>query len=145
MNIVDTTSSKAWPVEVEEGMTVILVKPEYASMCYFGLREALIYWFETRKILKKREEESDESQRIFKALMAWINGKEFEESIRYIDDARKASEGARNQLALMRNYVNTQIDKAAKFQNSVEQKLMHVKSLIGKLKELLNSGSFDTS
>ena len=64
----EALSSKAWVVDAEEGKTIILVKPEYASVCYFGLREALIYWFETRKILKRKEEESDESQKIFKAL-----------------------------------------------------------------------------
>lgn len=66
--------------------------------------------------------------------MAWINGDEFEESIRYIDDAKKAVEGTRNQLALMRNYVNTQIDKATKFQNLIEQNLTHVKNSIRKLR-----------
>ena len=139
----EALSSKAWVVDAEEGKTVILVKPEYASVCYFGLREALIYWFETRKILRGKEEESDESQKTFKALTAWISGEEFEESIRRIDDAKKATEGTRNQLALMRNYVNTQIDKANKFQNLIEQNLIHVKSLIGKLRELLNNGSSD--
>ena len=63
-------SSKARIVEAEEGKTVILVKPEYASVCYFGLRQATIHWFETRKILKRKEEESNETQKTFKALVA---------------------------------------------------------------------------
>lgn len=140
----DALSSKAWIIDAEEGKTVILVKPEYASVCYFGLREALIHWFETRKILKRKEAESDESQKTFKALVVWVNGDEFGESIRYIDDARKAVEGTRSQLTLMRNYVNTQIDKATKFQNLIEQNLTHTKNSIGKLRELLNSGSYET-
>ena len=79
-------------MDAEEGKTVILVRPEYASVCYFGMREALIHWFETRKILRRKEEESDESQKIFKALTTWINGEEFEESIRHIDDAKRERE-----------------------------------------------------
>lgn len=39
---------------------------------------------------------------------------EFEESIRHIDDAKKAAEGTRSQLVLMRNYINTQVDKVSK-------------------------------
>lgn len=70
----EALSSKTWIADAEEGKTVILVKPEYASVCYFGLREAVIHWFETRKILKRKEEESDESQKTFKALITWING-----------------------------------------------------------------------
>lgn len=137
----EALSSKAWIVDIEEGKTVILVKPEYASVCYFGLREALIYWFETRKMLKRKEEEFDESQKTFKALMIWINGEEFEESIRHIDNAKKATDETRNQVALMRNYINTQLDKVTKFQSSIEQNLIHVKSLVGKLREPLKSGS----
>ena len=67
-------------MDAEEGKTVILVKPEYASVCYFGLREAFIYWFETRKILRERKK-NNESQRTFKALTTWINGEEFEEAL----------------------------------------------------------------
>jgi hypothetical protein len=105
------------------------------------LREALIHWFEMQKILKRKEAESDESYKTFKALVTWVNGDEFGESTRYIDDARKAAERTRSQLTLMRNYVNTQIDKATKFQNLIEQNLTHTKNSIGKLRELLNSGS----
>lgn len=137
----EALSSKAWVVDVEEGKTVILVKPEYASVCYFGMREALIHWFETRKILKRKEEESDESDKTFKALMMWINGEEFEDAIRHIDDAKKATEETRNQVVLMRNYINIQLEKVTKFQNSIEHNLMYTKGLVGKLRELLNSGS----
>ena len=76
--------------------------------------------------------------------MAWVNGDEFEESIRDIDDAKKAIEGTKSQLALMRNYINTQIEKVTKFENSIEQNLIHVKGSLGKLRELLDSGSYET-
>jgi uncharacterized protein DUF2130 len=55
----EALSSKAWIVDAEEGRTVILVKPEYASVCYLGLREAAIHQYEIRKILKRKEEESN--------------------------------------------------------------------------------------
>jgi hypothetical protein len=126
-------------VDVEEGKTVILVKPEYACVCYFGLREALIYWFETRKMLKRKEDESDESEKIFKALMVWINGEEFEDVIRHIDDAKKATEETRSQVVLMRNYINTQLEKVTKFQNSIEHNLICTRALVGKLREVPNS------
>jgi translation elongation factor EF-4 len=106
------------------------------------MREALIHWCETRKILKrKEEEESDESNRIFKALMVWINGEEFEDAIRHIDDAKKAAQETRNQVVLMRNYINTQLEKVTKFQNSIDHNLICTRSIVGKLREFLNSGS----
>jgi hypothetical protein len=137
----EALSTKAWIVDVEEGKTVVLVKPEYAPVRYFGLREALIHWFETKKMLKRKEEESDESQRTFKALMVWINGEEFEDSIKHIDDAKRATDETRNQIVLMRNYVNTRLEKVTKFQNSIEYNLMYVKSSIEKLRELLKGNS----
>lgn len=69
---------EAHPVDVDDGRTIILVKPEYAPLDYFGLREITIHWFETRKLLKRKEIEADESEKTIKALMAWINGDEFE-------------------------------------------------------------------
>jgi hypothetical protein len=72
---------------------------------YFGLREALVHWFETRKMLKRKEEET------------------------------------RNQVVLMRNYINTQLEKVTKYQNSIDHNLICTRGLLGKLKEFLNSGS----
>ena len=60
----------------------------------------------------------------------------FEESIRDIDDAKKTVEETRSQLVLMRDYVNTRIDKITKFQNSIPQNLIHVKGSTGNLRQL---------
>ena len=69
---------------------------------------------------------------------------EFEEVIRHIDDAKKATEETQNHVVLMRNYINTQLEKITKFQNSIEHNLIGTRSLVGKLRELLNSGSPET-
>ena len=140
----EALSSKAYPVDVDNGRTVIVVKPEYAPLTYFGLRVATIHWFETRKALKRKEEEAEESEKTFKAIADWINGEEFEEAVQHIATARKAVEDTRRQLSSMRSYVNTQLDKAVKFQDLIDQNLIHTKSLIAKLRDLLNSGSSGT-
>jgi hypothetical protein len=132
---------EAHTVDVDDGRTIILVKPEYAPLAYFGLHETTIDWFEARQLLKRKENEADESEKIIKALMAWINGDEFEEAVQRIESARRAVEDTRRQLSLMRNYVNTQLDKATKFQDLIDQNLIYTKSLITKLRDLFNSGS----
>ena len=43
-------------------------------------------------------DEAEESEITFKALMAWINGEDFEESIRHIDTARNAAIDTRREL-----------------------------------------------
>ena len=96
---------------------------------------------ETRRVLKRKEDESKESEKTFKALLEWINGEDFEESFRFIDNTRKAAEDTRRELTSMRNRVNLQVDRATKFQDTIEQCLIYSKTLIRKLRELLSDGS----
>jgi len=140
----EALSSKAYPVDVDDGRTIILVKPEYASVAYFGMREAAIHWFEARNALKRKEDEVEESERTFRALVTWINGDEFEETMGHIASASNAVEDTRRQLNSMRSYINTQLDKTTKFQDSVDQSLIHIKSLVTKLRYLLKCGSSNT-
>ena len=91
----EALSSKAYPVDVDDGRTIILVKSEYASLAYFGMREAAIHWFEARIALKRKKNEVEESEKTFRSLVTWINGEKFEETIRHIASARKAVEDMR--------------------------------------------------
>jgi|GEM_PF-1050972 len=77
--------------------------------------------------------------------MAFINGPNFQQSINHIDRTIKDAQEARNCLTQMRTYINTNIDKSIKFQNSIEENLNRAKDLIWKLRELLNSNPSDTS
>jgi Uncharacterized protein conserved in bacteria (DUF2130) len=136
----EALSNKAYALDTQEGKTVLVVKPEYAPFAYFGLRQAVIHWFETRNIMKKKEEEVLEEEKVFNALVNWINGDDFEECIRHIDNARKAAEDTRNTLSSMRNYINNHIDNANESQNSIQQDLQHAEVAVVKLRSLLNSG-----
>lgn len=73
----EALSDKAWVMKTREGNSVILVKPEYAPLAYFGLRQATIMWFQTRQLQERKEHEAEEMEKTFKALMYWINGEEF--------------------------------------------------------------------
>jgi hypothetical protein len=59
----EALSSKAHITLTENGRAVILVKPEYAPLAYFGLREAVIRWFEkkTRPRNQKRHSKDQTS------------------------------------------------------------------------------------
>jgi ABC-type transporter Mla subunit MlaD len=107
------------------------------------MREAATHWFEARNALKRNEDEVEESARTFRAFVTWINGDEFEETIGHIASARNAVEDTRRQLNSMRSYINTQLDKTTKFQESVDQSLIHIKTLVTKLRDLLKGGSSD--
>lgn len=140
----EALSAKAWITDDDAGNTVILVKPEYAPVTYIGLRQAAIHWFEARQLLKNGEAEVSEAEKTAKALTAWINGEEFEETVRYIDSAKKEAEKTTAHLHQLHNYVSTKITEAVKLQDFLVEHLMHAKNLIGRLRELLN-GTPETS
>jgi len=77
----------------------------------------------------------------FKLLMMYINGPNFQQTVSYIDKTIKEAQDTRNCLTQIRAYVNTNIDKSIKFQNSIEENLNQAKALIWKLRELLNGDS----
>jgi hypothetical protein len=135
-----------WP-EAEEGKTVIVVKLEHVPLAYFTLRYMAIHLFETQQTLKMKDEQTDEIQKKFKILMAYINGPEIQQSLGYIDSAIKETQETRNHLNQIRSYINRQIDNSVKSQNSIEDNLNHAKDhakdLIGKLGYLLNHNTSD--
>ena len=129
------------PSETEEGKTVVFVKLEYVALAYFALRQVAIHLFDTQQTLDLKDAETDEAIKTFNLLMTYINGPNFQQTISHIDKTIKDAQDARNCLTIMRAYVNTNIDKSIKFQNSIEENLNHAKDLIWKLRLLLNSTS----
>jgi hypothetical protein len=88
-----------------------------------------------------KDAETDEAMKAFKLLMMYINGPNFQQTVSHIDKTIKEAQDTRNCLTQIRTYVNTNIDKSIKFQNSIEENLNHAKALIWKLRELLNGDS----
>jgi hypothetical protein len=74
----------------------------------------------------------------FSALMTWINGEQFQEGMNYIDQANRESMKTIEKLSNMRSRMNTDIDNAVKIQTTINENLGHAKTLVGKLREMLN-------
>jgi hypothetical protein len=131
------------PSETEERKTFIVVKLEYAPLAYFALRQVAIHVLKTQQTLEIKDAETDEAVKTFNVVMKYINGPNFQQSINHMDMAIKDAQEARNCLTQMRTYINTNIDKSIKFQNSIEENLNRARDLIWKLRELLNSSTSD--
>jgi hypothetical protein len=129
------------PPDCEVGKSIIFVKLEYVALAYFALRQVAIHLFETQQTLDMKDAETDEAMKAFKLLMMYINGPNFQQTISHIDKTIKDAQDTRSCLTQIRTYVNTNIDKSIKFQNSIEENLNHAKALIWKLRELLNGDS----
>lgn len=137
----EALSTKAWVTDDESGNTILLVKPEYAPLAYIGLRQAVIHWFEAKQFMKSKEAEVTETEKVMEVLSNWINGDEFEATVRFIDNARKEAEKTRENLLQVQNYLNARLSDAAKFQDVIIEHLMHARSLVGRLRELLAGSS----
>jgi hypothetical protein len=137
----EALNSKIWLLEDFPEKTIVYVKPEYASLFYIGLRQSVLAWYETRRLIKSKEKETNEMEQSFNLLKEWINSEEFQQSINQIDNTKKIVENARNQLTQLRNYFNVNIDKAIGFQNSIEQALIHVLYNIRKTQSFCNNES----
>ena len=137
----EALSDKAWVMKTRRGNSIILVKPEYAPVAYFGLRQATVVWFQTRQMQEARDRESEEMERVFKALMHWINGEEFQECIRYIDCAISDANKTKDLMNSLRDYIENKITNVIKYQDNIKSELMNATSLVRKLRELLNGSN----
>ena len=137
----EALSDKAWVMKTRRGNSIILVKPEYAPVAYFGLRQASVVWFQTRQMQEARDRESEEMERVFKALMHWINGEEFQECIRYIDCAISDTNKTKDLMNSLRDYIENKISNVIKYQDNIKSELMNATSLVRKLRELLNGSN----
>jgi hypothetical protein len=137
----EALSDKACVMKTDEGNSVILVKPEYVSLAYFGLRQATLSWFSTKEQMKNRIEENDEMEKTFTALLTWINGEDCQEVLTYIDCAIHEANKTRETMHQVQNYIRIKTEEANKFQCNLIKYLTQTKSLVRKLRELLNGNS----
>jgi len=72
--------------------------------------------------------------------MYWINGEEFQESIRYIDCAIDEANKTRDLMNALNKHINNKIGEALQCQDRIVGKLTKATALITKLRELLNGG-----
>jgi hypothetical protein len=135
----EALNSKIYLSEDHPGKTIVFVKPEYASLSYTGLRQSVLDWYETIRLIKSKEKEASEMEQSFNLFKQWINSEEFQVSILQMDHTKNIVGSARNQLTQIRNYININIDKAIGFQNSIEQALVHFLYNIRKTRSICNN------
>ncbi|MGC1931045.1 MAG: hypothetical protein WA667_18910 [Candidatus Nitrosopolaris sp.] len=136
----EALSDNAYLMRTRDGNSVILVKPEYAPLAYVGLRQATVVWFQATQFQEARDRQTDEMEKVFKALMYWINGEEFQESIRYIDCAVDEANKTKDLMNALNKHINNKISEALQCQDRIAGKLTKATALMRKLRELLNGG-----
>jgi len=137
----EALSEKAIVKRTDDGNSIIVVKPEYAPLAYFGLRQATLAYFQTRQLLERRAQEEDEMEHTFKALIEWINGEEFQQAATYIDCAIREADKTRQLIHQIENYVANKSAEVVKCQDQIAKYLTQTVGLVQRLRELLNGNS----
>jgi hypothetical protein len=131
---------KAYLKENKSGAMILVVKPEYVSVAYPGYRWAVIAEQKARRSLKNMQEQLQKRENIAKAVIEWLNGKEFQKTIGDIDQAREFSEQTVSILNNVTKYVTQKIGDAKKEQEYIQEILNNTKNVVLDLKGRLDVG-----
>jgi len=134
----DALNDKAYATPTKAGKMLLLVKPEYASVAYYGFRQAVIAWEQANTMIKEEQERIREHQRIAKAVIEWISGPRFREIAQNIDDAIDASEDRTHKLENLKTYAVQKIDVVLQSEEEGRGTLRNAKSALQGLKDLLD-------
>ncbi len=116
-----------------------IVKPEYASVAYYGLRMAIKEAWEAAKQAKTVEERMKEEERIIEALRDWVSGDRFREVSEALDRARKAAEEAQDLVRKWQVYTKNQGDRVNEKNREIVEELARSMGLLDDLKDRLGS------
>jgi uncharacterized protein DUF2130 len=114
-----------------------IVKPEYASVAYYGLREAVRAAWESAKQARTVEERLRQEERIVEALRNWVSGEKFREVSEALDRARRAAEEAQDLVRKWQVYAKGQGDKVNEKNREIIEELTRSTDLLADLKEKL--------
>ena len=135
----EALNDKAYAREGTNGEMILLVKPEYAPVAYYGFRQAVIARHEADKIAKTAETRLREQSRILNAVVEWLNGQQFRMVINMIDSIRELSEETDSITENLWNYVEQKIKRIQKVQKDLRYSLSEAKLAVEELKELLKT------
>lgn len=116
-----------------------IVKPEYASVAYYGLRMAIKEAWEAAKQAKTAQERWNQEERIIEALRDWVSGDRFRDVSEALDRARKAAEEAQDLVRKWQVYAKNQGDRVNEKNREIVEELAKSMGLLDDLKERLGS------
>lgn len=111
-----------------------LVKPEYASVAFYGLREALKVRCEFSRRARDAEEVLQMRNVTISVIQEWVEGKKFEELVNRLRIAREAAESAQKLVRDWQKYSKNTGDKIFEKNQNVIDELINNDELIAELK-----------
>jgi len=111
-----------------------LVKPEYASVAYYGLREALKVRCEFSRRARDADEVLQNRNITISVIQEWVEGKKFEELVNRLRIAREAAESAQKLVRDWQKYSKNTGDKIFEKSQNVIDELINNDELIAELR-----------
>lgn len=137
----DALNDKGYVKTTKSGEMLLLVKPEYAPIAYYGYRQAAMAWERAKSIIEDEQKRIHEQNRITKAIMEWISGKGFKDATNGIDEATEFSNQTTRTLEALKSHVAKKVANMQQDQEDLRYQLQMAKSVLKELKETLDDKS----
>jgi len=134
----DALNDKGYVKTTKSGEMLLLVKPEYAPVAYYGYRQAVMAWERAKAIIEDEKKLFREQNRITKAIMGWIAGKGFRDATTSIDEAVEYSNQTTRSLEALKSHVAKKIGNMQQDQEDLRYHLQIANTAMKDLKDLLD-------
>jgi hypothetical protein len=141
----EALNDKVWIKENRTEGMMLIVKPEYAPVCYYGFRQAVIAWHEAKKHIENtQEEKAEEQHKILKAIQAWVNGRDFKAVLNNIDSAIELTNEVDEVADKLLQYNQQKLERIMNLQASMRTSLGEAQTSARSLKMLLKPAKRET-
>jgi uncharacterized protein Yka (UPF0111/DUF47 family) len=92
----------------------------------------------SKKTIYEAQQRIDEKARIFKSMLEWVNGKQFKETIDYINSCKKLSEETDELAMQIRDHTIRKVKSLLEVQQQMKNNLGYTSESINELKRMLS-------
>lgn len=136
----EALSNKVAVLETQNGGMILIIKHEYAAVAYYGLRQALIAWEKAKRTVAEAQQRMEEKSRVFKAVIDWINGRRFKETIDYISACKELGRQINELASQIRDHTVRKVKNLQELQQQIQNNLAYATDSISELRRLLDEG-----
>jgi len=139
----EALSTKLLAIETSGDGLILVVKHDYASVAYHGMRLALIAWERAKKAVKDANDRTEGRTKIFNAVAEWANGQQLKDTLDYISSCRQLTEETESIASQIQDHTVRKIKRLSEMQQEIRRNLTYANEAMEQLKHLLSGGEFD--
>lgn len=106
----DRLNDKAYVREDKAGNLILVAKPEYAAVAYYGFRQAVIAWNKAQRFVRDAKSQFESHQHVARAVIGWVNGQQFKTVMKKLDEAYNLSNQTDDMANKIKKYIDVQTE-----------------------------------